>query len=479
MFATVLLIAEALLAGRAGLETEIWQRAIDAAAANGGGRVVISAGRHLVGQLDLRSNVEIHLARRAILEGVPGIENYKVLALPYSEGTWSAVISAVGVTNVAITGSGEIFGNGTAWPQPEDYGGNQEGRRPRGVFFANCKGIRLHDFVLRDSACWGVVFKCCDGVDVRRLRIDTHANANNDGIDVEAKNVLIADCDIDAGDDAICLKSNTPDFVVENVFVTNVVARSHCNALKLGTASHGTMRNVTFVDCRTEAPRRDFIDQRQGRDRRWYEEDPVRTGFFAGAILGEPAGSSAICIENVDGGTVENITYRNIVANGFRAPIFVRGGLRKRRSCGTPPSDMRIFRNVTIRNVTGESLSGLASSITGVPGLRVEDVRLENVRIVCRGLGDAEAERTRMVPEAADIYPDAHIFGPALPAFGLYVRHVDGLKLENVKFELRPGDSDRREAIVLDDVDERRTEMKVQMNSTVSSRVVKDKNESL
>ena len=436
----------------AGLETAHFQSQIDAASAAGGGRVIVPAGRHLVGQLDLRDNVELHLEKGAVLEGASGMENYRVTELPYSEGTWSAVVSAIGVTNVAITGPGEIYGNGTAWPQPENFGGNQEGLRPRGVFFADCKGIRLCDFKLRDAACWGIVFKCCDSVDVRRLTIDNHANVNNDGIDVEAKNVVIADCDIDAGDDGVCLKSNTPDFIVENVLVTNVTARSHCNALKLGTASHGTMRNVLFVDCRTEAPRRDFIDRRFGRNRRFYEEDPDRLARHAGVVPGEVSCGSALAVENVDGGTVENVTYRNITANGSRAPIFVRAGTRSGRSCGTPPSDRRVFRNIVFENVTGEAMSFVASSVTGVPGCRISGVTLRNVRIVCRGGGETEAERTRPVPEAAGGYPDSHMFCCMLPAYGLYARHVDGLALENVAFTLKPGTTDRREAIVLDDV---------------------------
>ena len=427
------------------------QHLIDEAAANGGGVVVVPAGRHLVGQIDLRSNVELHLEKGAVLEGKVGLENYRVTTLPYSEGTWSAVVSAIGVTNVAITGEGEIFGNGTAWPQPEDYGGNQEGLRPRGVFFADCRDVRLSDFTLRDSACWGVVFKCCENVDVRRLRIDNHANANNDGIDLEARNAVIADCDIDAGDDGVCIKSNNPDFVVENVLVTNVTARSHCNALKLGTASHGTMRDILFVDCRTEAPRRDFADRRFGRNRPWYVNE-CRAKAYPGVGADEPSGMSAIVVENVDGGTVENVAFRRIVANGTCVPLFVRGGTRSGRSCGTPPSDRYVFRGMIFEDVEGEALSSVASSITGVAGCRAKGVALRNVRIVCRGGGDTAAERTRPVPEVAGKYPDAHMFGCILPAYGLYVRHVDGLQLDNVSFPLAPGTSDRREPMVFDDV---------------------------
>jgi len=426
------------------------QSLIDEAAAHGGGRVVVPVGRHVVGQIDLKSNVELHLEKGALLEGKVGLENYRVTTLPYSEGTWSAVVSAIGVTNVAITGEGEIFGNGTAWPQPEDYGGNQEGRRPRGVFFADCRDVRLSDFTLRDSACWGVVFKCCENVDVRRLRIDNHANANNDGIDIEARNVVIADCDIDAGDDAVCLKSNNPDFVVENVLVSNVTARSHCNALKLGTASHGTMRNILFVDCWTDAPRRDFTDFRFGRKRPWYVNED-RTKTYPGVGADEPSGHSSIAVENVDGGVVENIAFRRIVANGSCTPIFIRAGTRTGRSCGTPPSDKRIFRNILLEDIEGASLSHVASSITGVEGCRVKGVTLRNVRIVCRGGGDTAAERKRPVPEVAGKYPDAHMFGCILPAYGLFVRHVDDLAIENTTFALAPDTTDSRDAVVLDD----------------------------
>ena len=242
-----------------GLETAKWQAAIDAAAAAGGGRVTIPAGRHLVGGLELKSNVELHLADGAVLEGAVGLENYRIRSLPCSEGTWSAIVSAVGVTNVAITGRGEIFGNGGAWPLPKYTHANQEGFRARGLFFADAKNVRLEDFLLRDTACWGCVLKCVDGLVARRVRIDNHSNYNNDGFDIEAANAVFDSCDVDASDDAFVFKSNDARFVVENVLVTNCEARSHCNAYKFGTASHGTMRRVKFVDCKALPPRRDFV----------------------------------------------------------------------------------------------------------------------------------------------------------------------------------------------------------------------------
>lgn len=69
---------------------EALQRRIDVTAASGGGCVVVPAGRHLIGQINLRSHVELHLEEGAVLEGQTGLEHYQVTELPYSEGAWRA-----------------------------------------------------------------------------------------------------------------------------------------------------------------------------------------------------------------------------------------------------------------------------------------------------------------------------------------------------------------------------------------------------
>ena len=164
------------------------QRAIDDCAAAGGGRVTVTSGRYRTRQLELKSGVELHLEKGAVLEGLPGIENYRRVELPYSEGAWMATVMCIGATNVAITGDGEIYGNGFAWPiytkHQKDKDGNtvmHEGLRPRGVVFADCKGVRVEGVRLTDLPCWGLVFKRCEDVVVRGITIDSFANANSDG----------------------------------------------------------------------------------------------------------------------------------------------------------------------------------------------------------------------------------------------------------------------------------------------------------
>ena len=426
-------------------ETTFWQARIDATAARGGGRVTVPAGRHLVAGLFLRDNIELHLEEGAVLEGLVGLEHYPVLSMPHSEGTWSAIVMATNAVNVAITGKGEIFGNGTAWPQPDRSGGLQEGLRARGLFFSDTRNIRLEDFFLRDAACWGVVFKCCDGVVARRVRIDNHANYNNDGFDIEAANALFEDCDVDASDDAFVLKSNDPSFAVTNVVVRNSIARSHCNALKLGTASHGTMADVVFRNVKCLPPTRDYIctvpSYKQFGKPFWSMDRGAEYADFTGGC-----GISALCVECVDGGRVENVLYEDIGVEGYRVPIFIRGGTRSGRATGTPPGDQYILRNVTMRNVKGVAASPIASSVSGVDGCRVRDVTLEDVEIVCRG-ADAEASRkalTTPIRDCARSYPEATMFRHILPGYGLYADRVDGLALNRVRLALSPGSSDVR-----------------------------------
>jgi len=428
------------------LETDRWQAAIDAAANAGGGRVAIPAGRHLVGCLELRSNVELHLEKGAVLEGAVGLENYRIWSLPCSEGTWSAIVAGIGVTNVAITGCGEIFGNGGAWPLPGRSSGNQEGLRARGIFFADSKHVRLEDFLLRDTACWGCVFKCVDGLVARRVRIDNHSNYNNDGFDIEASNALFESCDVDASDDAFVFKSNNAGFVVENVLVTNCVARSHCNAYKFGTASHGTMRKVKFIDCEACPPRRDFTVKTEKSLHGAAKGEPFWSRRRGYDFYPNGSGIASLVVECVDGGAVEDILFENIRVSGAMVPLFIRGGTRSGRHNAVPPGTSYFIRNVTMRNIRGEAADWTASSISGVEGCRVSDITLENIDIVCRGAGKERSldAMSRPVPDVSHAYPEATMFRHILPAYGLYVDRVDGLKANNVSFRLRTGDVDSR-----------------------------------
>jgi hypothetical protein len=178
---------------------------------------------------------------------------------------------------------------------------------------------------------------------------------------------------------------------------------------------------------------------------------------------------SAIAIEAMQGGIIENILVEDIKATNTGNAIFLRvGQIRKAAYPGT-------LRNVVIRKVKvkvpfnrpdhaytirGPSLpffhNTFPSSITGIIGHPIESVLLEDIKIIYPGRGNAAYAnlplyRINDVPEVPKKYPEFSMFGE-LPAWGFYVRHVEGLKIKNVNIKIKKGDY--RPAFVFDDVED-------------------------
>ena len=108
---------------------------------------------------------------------------------------------------------------------------------------------------------------------------------------------------------------------------------------------------------------------------------------------------------------------------------------------------MSSARDIYINNVVADDCDSLAGIIiTGMEGEPIRNVSLSNIRIQYRGGGK---KMTKPYREQGANYPEPRWAGPT-PAYGLFARHVDGLHLQNVKFELmRP---DERPDIILEDV---------------------------
>ncbi len=153
-------------------------------------------------------------------------------------------------------------------------------------------------------------------------------------------------------------------------------------------------------------------------------------------------------MEEVDGGVCRNVAVSNIVMRNVETPVFIRLGNRANPVPGHDKPGVGKMRGITVANVTAEGAGRTGCSITGIPGHPVEDVTLRGIRIRFAGGGTAE-DAARAVPEREAAYPKGSMFG-VLPAYGLYARHVDGLRLDGVDFSFE-GD-EARPAVVLDDV---------------------------
>lgn len=214
------------------------QKAIDDCAGQGGGTVSLPAGKYLTGTLVLKKNVTLNLEKGATILGSKNIADYP------DKGRRKALVFAERADNISITGEGEINGNGAAFNQ-----GNDAPNRPTLVLLLDCNKVNVNGVKLSNSGFWTFRFVRCDGVDINKVYVEGHANWNNDGFDIESRNVTITDCVIDTDDDAICFKSEDPDYVVENITVKNCDLSSNCNFIKFGTASAGGFRNIRVSDC--------------------------------------------------------------------------------------------------------------------------------------------------------------------------------------------------------------------------------------
>ena len=410
------------------------QAAIDARAAAGGGTVVLTPGTYLTHGFFLKSGVTLHLLKGATLLGDGDRTKYPPIPLEHSElkgGVWQALIGACEAERVGVEGEGTVDGQGRLCT----YRGAD---RPRGLLFRRCRNVRVTGVTLKNAMSWMCYFKECTDVLARGVTIYSHQNGNNDGFDIESANVLIDGCTVDSGDDAVCLKSDNPDFEVRNVEVRNCRLASQCCAFKIGTASNGTYRDIRLHD--SSLVPCVFTD-----------EALKRMTIMKGApgVTDAYTGISGVAIENVDGGTLEDVKVSGLDITGYSTPLFIRLGRRRpnRMASGLPTT----LRNVVIENVKGVATSRIACSVTGVPGLRVQDVVFRNVRLALQPGGTA-AEAADTIPEKEGKYPESYMFDrKALPGFAFYVRHADDVLFDGVRTVFAAPGDEARPPIATDD----------------------------
>lgn len=425
------------------LNTCALQAAIDYISENGGGRLILSGGDFVSGSLYLKSGVDLHISAGSRLLG--SLNPWDYIKDPVAG--WTALLLAVGQKDISISGSGEIDGRGfevaNNYVQSVHLGLIEDAlgldrldapKRPENIHFYRCENVSVTDVAINHPACWNQQYDQCRNLLIERVKVDAKCYWNNDGLDVvDCSDVIIRDCDFDASDDVFCFKSHVPYGVSENVLVENCRGRSSANGIKFGTVTRGTFRNFVF------------------RNIEIY--DTFR---------------SAVTIASVDGATIENIEIDGLRSTNTGNPIFLRTGSR---NGGAAPC----LRNIVIRNMYAEvpfekpdagymyegpvedlPRNVCPSGIQGIPGLRIQNVLLENVEIhypgkadvsyAFRGTSKAELEA---IPELEKSYPEYSNW-KELPAWGFYIRHADDITFKNVKIVVE--DEDYRPAVVADDV---------------------------
>jgi polygalacturonase len=432
------------------------QSAIDAANEAKGGTVIFPKGKFLTGSIEMKSDVNVYLEEGSVLLGSTDPGDYKAMETkgrPVSrkndDNSQLALILAHNANNISLSGKGLIDGQGRALAlnidslyhlgilkDPNYSKGNMrpsETVRPKLFRFSECNEVKISDLSIKNAACWGLSFELCSHLTITQIKLTNRAYWNNDGMDItDCRNVRVTNCDVDAADDGICLKSYYPGHFKDSIYIADCTIRSSASAIKFGTASYGGFKNVTIRNIKIF--------------------DTFR---------------SAIALESVDGGAIENIDIRNVNAVNTGNAIFIRLGHRD----GPAPG---VIKNVLIKDVKVQVPFGrpdinydmrgpevdffhnpFPSSIVGIPGHNIENVVLENIEIAypgraSKGMAYVPLSRLSQVPEKEKNYPEFSMFGE-LPPWGFYVRHATGLTLRNIKLTL--ANEDFRPAFIFDDVE--------------------------
>ena len=400
------------------------QKEIDDAAERGGGVVTVPRGSWESAPLVLKSGVTLNVSDGAVLYASTNIHEYAAKA---GERVF---LFAENEQNVSVVGRGVIDGRGYVFVERKGLKGESQPQDlPVLIRFSRCRNVRMEDFTYRRSGAWGCHLRNCDGVTVRRVKCFNHSNNTNDGIDIESRNVLIENCELDTDDDALCIKTESdPSFSVTNVVIRGCLIRTACNAFKTGTGSYGEVRDVLVENCRVRRPKENWRLH-------CFESSPGVTSRFTSA------GVAALLV--VDGGRLENVTIRNIDFEGVRTPFVIRLARRHENADGKGSA----LGNVVIEDIRGTCEGRIASSVTGVPGLRPGNIVFRRLDIHLPGGGQQDA---RPVPEVEKSYPNSSMFhGMTLPACGFYLRHADNVRFEECR--LTCDSSDERPAYFTDD----------------------------
>lgn len=403
------------------LNTKSITNAIETCNKKGGGVILIPAGLWLTGPIELKSNVNLHLSKNALLQFTDDLNQYSLIA-----GNWEGIpqmrnqspVSANGATNIAITGFGIIDGNGDAWRMvkkdklnetqwrklvasggvlsddkktwypseksqkgstlknpgeitsdktPEFFNAVKDFLRPNLLVLTNCKRILLEGVTFQNSPAWCLHPLMSENITIRNINVKNPWYAQNgDGIDLEScKNVLLENSVFDVGDDGICIKSGRDEagrkraMPTENVIVRNCVVYHAHGGFVIGSEMSGGARNIYVDDCT-------FI------------------GTDIGLRFKTTRGRGGI-VENI---FINHIAMKDIVAEAIlfdmyyaaQDPVALVGEKREPPKVQTLPVTEATpqFRNIYARDIVCNG-AAKAIFIRGLPEMNVQNIILENM----------------------------------------------------------------------------------------------------
>ena len=413
------------------LDTVAVQAAIDACNKDQGGTVLVPAGVFVIGTIEMKSNVTLHLVAQGKLLGTAdGTQYHAAEAIPLSgDSTLSdgnvGLIFAVSAQNIVIEGPGNIDGQGAQFRSPSrgvpPPAGISGSHRPYHLLFYQCKNLTVRDILLTASAFHSVRIIQCNYVKLDGIHIYNRVNTNNDGFHfISSQDVHISNCDVECQDDA-CALFGSCKFVT----VINCVFSTRWSVFRFGG---GEAENIVISHC-------------------------VIYDTFGCPIKMQCGARSRF----------ENISFSNLIMKNVTGPISIGlDSTSRRRSEENLPPAKGIVRNIMFNGIRATVVAGRQHEdlpfpsvfrpgeyktcvvLNGVGDDFLEEITFNDVHIIYEGGGSAEEAAVRDVPKRAGEYFELGV----LPAYGLYARNVRGLTLNNVRFEVAT--PDLRPALIFD-----------------------------
>lgn len=373
-------------------DTKAFQTAINDCAQNGGGKVIVPAGYYLSEPLFLKSNIEFHLEKGAVVQASaeesayhPSEEQKKWSSsdesLPLTK-QWIGFINIAEEKNIAITGEGIIDGQGSTLLEKYRAETRQAGKkgptnRPRLLLFKNANNILVEGVTIQNSPSFHIVFKNVEDITINKTTISAPAWwQNTDAIDpMDSRRVSITKNTISVGDDHVAIKSTINNlshdfYIADNNFMLG-------RGLSIGSETYGGVSNLLA-------------------------ENNTFTNAMYGIRIKSPRGK---------GGEVKDIEYNNTTMVNVKTPIvlsaYYKGGpttkdakikaLQEGEFAGgfmlgdqIYPADTEqpkehkqtpYFNNISFNNLTVKGKSNYAGFIIGTPEKPFNNIRFSNINI--------------------------------------------------------------------------------------------------
>jgi polygalacturonase len=380
------------------------QNTIDKCYSDGGGIVYVPRGEYLVGTLNLKSSVEFHLERGAVLKATTDLSQYQrhneqLAGVFYTEDS----------KNVSITGPGKIFGQGMEFMykdsakvirgdvnnyirQKFDFRKVENGigdgpvmpkdRYHQMIIFSNCINVALKDFEVVDAPYWTFLIVHCDRVNVTGISVNNNLLIpNSDGLDIiSCSNVNVSGCIITCGDDAIVLAGYAHHFgdpgfkdimkPSQNINVSNCILQSRSSAIRIGGWDQNHMSNYNFdnitifgSNCGINITVRDSGSVQNVNFSNIRIETRMHTGDWWGN--GEPIKITALRgVPDNPIGIIRNIHFTNITCSGENAILMYASDETKLQNIYFSNFDF-ILRKSALDKVSGGNFDLRPNTVAG------------------------------------------------------------------------------------------------------------------